>query len=277
LPMSSDGAKFNKEKVSVSLPAAPGESQPDKRFTKAQRRLVENLLYMMLLLILSFFFTMQIREGISVQKQLSSSNEKRLAYQQQLNDLKTENLNLQEQNTLLAEKKDLLTETVLNEQGYSELAAELVEIRKLAGLTSVDGNGVTITLRDSTITDTSDTNQSSLIHSQDVQYIVDLLKSAGASAIAINGERIVCTTSIVCTGPTIRVNNSRYPVPYVITAVCDPESTYDILQNDAQILFRLSEGVEVAFEKSTDLSIPAFSDSTIVDSLSEELEVINPS
>jgi len=244
---------------------------------KKPGRLVENVLYMVLLLMLGTFFMIQIREGISVQEQLSASKQKHEAYQIQLNDLKSENDRLKEKNSLLSIQKDQLSENVLNEQGYSELAASLADIREMAGLTVVEGSGVTITLSDSTITDPSDSNQSSLIHSQDVQYIVDLLKSAGAKAIAINGERIVCTTSIICTGPTIRVNNSRYPVPFVIMAVCDKNITYDILQNDPHILLRISEGVEIAFKKNDTLTIPAFSDSAVINSLSKELGGDKPS
>jgi len=243
---------------------------------KVKKRHVESLLFMILLLLFGFFLMIQIREGISIQEQLSSSKQKHDAYLLQLDDLKSENDKLTEQNTLLASQKDALTESVLNEQGYSELAESLAGIRELAGLTEVDGPGVTITLSDSTIIDTTDINQSSLIHSQDVQYFVDLLKASGAKAIAINGERIVCTTSIICTGPTIRVNNSRYPVPFVITAVCDPNTTYDILQNDPHVIFRISEGVEIAFGKNDILSIPAFTDLTVIDALSNELDVISP-
>lgn len=243
---------------------------------KAHSRLAENLLYMVLFLMLGTFLSMQIREGISVQEQITSSKARHAAYQQQLDDLVSENIRLKEQSITLAGQKDQLTENVLNEQGYSELAASLAEIRELAGLTVVEGGGVTITLSDSTITDTSDMNQSSLIHSQDVQYFVDLLKASGAKALAINGERIVCTTSISCTGPTIRVNNSRYPVPFIITAVCDPAATYDILKNDKYIAFRISEGVEIAFSQNAAISIPAFSDNAAVESLSEELGVKDP-
>ena len=263
-------------KSASAAPLTPADSTLHTGNTKIIKRHVENLLFMVLLLLFGTFLMIQIREGISMQEQRSSAKEKHEAYLLQLDDLKSENDKLKEQNTLLAAQKDALTESVLNEQGYSELAETLAGIRKLAGLTIVDGAGVTVTLSDSTITDMTDVNQSSLIHSQDVQYFVDLLKSAGAKAIAINGERIVCTTSIICTGPTIRVNNSRYPVPFVITAVCDPDTTYDILQNDPHIIFRISEGVEIAFKKNDSISIPAFSDVTVIDSLSKELEVVNP-
>ena len=249
-----------------------GKDSANPRF---QGRLVESILFTVLLLSLGFFLSIQIREGINLQAQLSSSKEKQSAYMQQLADLKSSNVKLKEENTKLAEQKNTMTENVLNEQGYSELAASLTKTRELAGLTEVSGTGITITLNDSNITDTANVSQTSLIHSQDVEYIVDLLKSSGAKAIAINGERIVCSTSIICTGPTIRVNNSRYPVPFVITAICDSNTTYDILQNDSHILFRKSEGIEINFAKKAELTIPAFSDSTVIDSISKELEVIN--
>ena len=252
---------------------------PDNEAVKPrfQGKHVESVLFTVLLLSLGFFLSAQIRDGISIQAQLSSSKEKQSAYLQQLTDLKSSSVKLKEDNAKLLAQKDKMTENVLNEQGYSELASSLTKIRKLAGLTEVNGSGITITLNDSSIADSTDVNQSSLIHSQDVEYIVDLLKASGAKAIAINGERIVSTTSIICTGPTIRVNNSRYPVPFIITAICDADTTYDILHNDLQINYRKSEGVGIIFEKNATLFVPAFSDSTVIDTISKELEVINPS
>lgn len=71
-----------------------------------------------------------------------------------------------------------------------------------------------------------------MIHSEDIEYIVALLKSAGATAIEINGERVVYTTSISCNGPTIRINDERFPVPFVITANMT-RIRHDILQADS--------------------------------------------
>lgn len=243
--------------------------------TSADRRLVENVLYMFLFLLFGILLSIQIRDGINMQEQLSSSKTKYSAYQQQLEDLKGQNIRLKEQNVLLIAQKDQLTETVLNEQGYSQLAIDLADTRKLAGLTRIDGPGVIVTLSDSTITDVNDMTQSSLIHAQDIQYIIDILKIAGAKAISVNGDRIISTTSISCAGPTVRVNNSRYPVPFVISSVCEPNSTYDILKNDPNILFRLSEGVEIAIEKSESISVLPFSDNRVIDKLSMELGVEN--
>jgi len=245
---------------------------PGNQASASSRRRSESILLMILLLMIGTIISIQIREGISIQKKYSVSKENYSAYQKQLVDLREKNTQLKSDNDQLSDQKDTLTENVLKEQGFSALAQSLADARRLAGLTSVSGEGVIVTLNDSSVTDPTDISQYSLIHSQDVQYVVDLLKASGATAMSINGERIVCTTSITCTGPTIRVNNSRYPVPFVISAICDPESTYDILQNDSYLQYRKQSSVEIDLDIQRDLTIPAFTDLTAVDSLQVELE-----
>lgn len=253
-------------------PKTAGEKGPSKN----KKKQTEGLLWALLLLILCTFITGLIRNQISAYEQFSAVKQKYNTYQKQLLDLQNENENLKAESVSLLEQKDKLIDDILNEQGYSELAASLEEIRRTAGLTDVKGDGVTVTLNDSTVTDASDLNQSSLIHSQDVQYVVDLLKTAGAEAIAINGERIVCTSVITCTGPTIRVNNNRYPVPFVITAVCDPDKAMDLIDNDSYLKLRREAKVEISAQKSGDLKIFAFQDGSAVDALFDALEEAKP-
>jgi len=270
--MSVDPSKLMSENAAVDVIHPKDNTSTNHHIPGVSNRNIENMLLSALLLILGIVIMIQIREGISIQQKYTSEKENYTLYQKQLSDLKSENAQLKSDNSVLSEQKDLLTESVLTEQGYPELAVALSDARRLAGLTNITGEGVTVTMNDSSITDSSDINQYSLIHSQDVQYVVDLLKSSGAEAICINGERIVCTTSITCTGPTIRVNNGRYPVPFIISAVCDPESTYDILQSDAYIQYRKTNSVEIDLEIDRNLMIPAYSDLSAVDLLSEELE-----
>ena len=227
---------------------------------------------MVLLIFIGCFITMQIRESISVTEKYSSLKLKYGSYQVQLENLEKQKTDLQAENTQLNEQRDTLANRILNEQGYSELAESLARIKAFACLTSVEGAGITVTLNDSDITGTTDTASLSVIHSQDIQYVVDLLKAAGAKAIAINGERIVGTTVIECTGPTVRVNNSRYPVPFVVTAVCDPNAAADLFAKDAYIAYRISCGVEIDTSQSDSLLIPAFSDTETVDGLYQDLK-----
>lgn len=243
---------------------------PSDKETKNRR--TEGILFMILLLFLGCFTTMQIREGISVAEKYSSVKLKYGSYQVQLEDLKEQKADLQAENTQLNEQRDALANRILNEQGYSEMAESLARIKSFACLTNVEGSGITVTLNDSNITSTSDANSLSVIHSQDIQYVVDLLKAVGAKAIAINGERIVGTTVIECTGPTVRVNNSRYPVPFVVTAVCDPDAAANLFAMDSYIAYRISCGVEIQVTRNESILIPAFSDFETVDNYYNDLK-----
>jgi uncharacterized protein YlxW (UPF0749 family) len=239
---------------------------------KSKSRRTEGILFMILLVFIGCFITLQIRDGISVAEKYSSLKLKYGNYQVQLENLEKQKADLQAENTQLNEQRDALANRILNEQGYSEMAASLAQIKALACLTGVEGAGITVTLNDSDITSNSDTNSLSVIHSQDIQYVVDLLKAAGAKAIAINGERIVGTTVIECTGPTVRVNNSRYPVPFVVTAVCDPDNAANLFAQDSYIAYRINCGVEIGVTRNERIQIPAFSDSETVDSLYKDLK-----
>lgn len=248
---------------------------PEGRTTSGKasgNRKTEGILFMILLVFIGCFITMQIRESISVAEKYSSLKLKYSNYQVQLEDLEKQKTDLQAENTQLNEQRDALANRILNEQGYSEMAASLARIKAFACLTNVEGAGITVTLNDSGVTDSSDVNSLSVIHSQDIQYVVDLLKAAGAKAIAINGERIAGTTVIECTGPTVRVNNSRYPVPFVVTAVCDPDHAADLFAADSYIAYRINCGVGMAVSKNDSLFIPAFSDSETVDILYNDLK-----
>lgn len=236
---------------------------------------IRTVLFFVLFLFVGILLSVTIREAVLRGQQSSTLSGQYAQYQKQLASLSTENKNLKAENEALQEKRDELTDTVLNEQGFSALAVSLNKARALAGLTSLTGNGVTITLNDASVTDDSAGNvsQQGLIHSQDVQYVVDLLKSCGASAIAVNGERVVGTTFMICTGPTIRVNNSRHPVPFVITAICEPDSTYAVLTADAYLTYRASGSVQIRFDRTQELTIPAYSDTAAIDSVCSELGV----
>ena len=249
--------------------AAENQTPSDR---ESKKRRIEGILFMILFLFIGSFTTMQIREGISVAEKYSSLKLKYGNYQVQLENLEAERADLQAENTQLNEQRDALANRILNEQGYSEMAASLAQIKAFACLTNVEGAGITVTLNDSDITSTSDMNSLSVIHSQDIQYVVDLLKAAGAKAVAINGERIVGTTVIECTGPTVRVNNSRYPVPFVVTAVCNPDEALDLFAKDSYIAYRIDCGVEIAVAQNENILIPAFSDTETVDSLYDYLK-----
>ena len=130
-----------------------------------------------------------------------------------------------------------LRELAANTEMLKEINAELERQKMMAGLLAVEGPGVQVILDDSSIQSASATAESSdyLIHEYDLRDVVNLLWLAGSEAIAVNGERIVATTSIYCVGSTVMVNDTRLSPPYLIQAVGDPVVQEDVLSNPAYL------------------------------------------
>lgn len=104
-----------------------------------------------------------------------------------------------------------------------EQAVQRVDKRKpVAGLEPVTGAGVTVTLEDSPdeVQQTSTQRAELLVvHQQDIQAVVNAMWLGGAEAITIQGQRVISTTGIKCSGPTVRLHGIPYSQPYVISAV----------------------------------------------------------
>lgn len=145
-----------------------------------------------------------------------------------------------------------------------EINAELERQKMMAGLLTVQGPGVQVTLDDSSIRSVPATADSSnyLIHEYDLRDVVNLLWMAGSEAIAVNDERIVATTSIYCVGSTILVNDTRLSPPYLIQAVGNPVVQEDIMSNPAYLkeIKRRAElyGVQFKVNRTGKLTVPAY-------------------
>jgi uncharacterized protein YlxW (UPF0749 family) len=144
------------------------------------------------------------------------------------------------------------------------LKLELDRQQLLAGLTPVQGPGVTVTLDDSNLQIPSGADPNNfIIHEYDLRDIVNLLWTAGSEAIAINDERLVSNSSIYCVGSTVMVNNTRLSPPYTIRAIGNHRLQQDHLQNPTY-LKNLKEkkrlyGLRFDVQDSATLSLPAFS------------------
>ena len=129
-----------------------------------------------------------------------------------------------------------------------------------AGLVEMRGAGLKVTLDDSLLKDAPSGDVNDLvIHSQDVQAVVNALWKAGAEAIAINGQRLVSTSAVLCVGNTLLLNGSVHSPPYVVSAVGADRDRFDgdalvkQLKADAQTF-----GLRVAVSKEAALDVPAF-------------------
>jgi uncharacterized protein YlxW (UPF0749 family) len=105
----------------------------------------------------------------------------------------------------------------------SSLAGQQQLLQKadlLAGLVAVDGPGLRVVLDDSNRRTSPTGNVNDLvIHSQDIQAVVNAMWRAGAEAVAVNDERLVSTSAVLCVGNTLLLNGTVRSPPYRIAAV----------------------------------------------------------
>lgn len=133
-----------------------------------------------------------------------------------------------------------------------------------AGLTSVSGPGLVVTLDDSPLDEPPggfDDNDL-VVHQQDIQAFVNALWAGGAEGIALQGQRLVSTTGIKCVGNTVVLHGVPYSPPYRIEAVGDQAALDAALGLSAEVDIYLDYvgavdlGLDV--EESAELELPAY-------------------
>lgn len=153
--------------------------------------------------------TGQLQRNEDLQNQLVNANK-------DIIDLQLENMQL------TTDLEAYRSEAAKNSDGSNALKQELDNALMLAGLTTVQGSGVVVTVSDSKAAVPADADKSAyIVHDSDLRDIVNELCAAGAEAISINSERIISTSSIRCVGNTILVNNKRCASPFEIKAIGD--------------------------------------------------------
>lgn len=130
-------------------------------------------------------------------------------------------------------------------QAMKDMQTRLSDERILAGVTPVEGPGVTVTLMDGAGSG-SDVEQV-LTHDWNVRSVMNEMFTAGAEAISINGYRVVATSAVTCQGPVVSVNDHRLGAPFVIEAIGDPSTLQSALTIQGGILDLLrGNGLQVS-------------------------------
>ncbi|HOM01434.1 MAG TPA: DUF881 domain-containing protein [Acetivibrio sp.] len=206
----------------------------------------------------------------------SKKNKPSVAYQIEnlQNEIKTEKLigsKLREEIDENIKKQDEYIKMFMEGRNDNELAREWESVKLAAGLTDVMGNGVIVHLADAS-EQLGRNIDNYVVHDVEIVEVLNELKKAGAQAISVNNERIISTSEIICAGPTVRINRTRYPVPYEIKAIGDPKKLYDALVNSpiASEFLMFDKKFEVRIAK--DIVIPKYGGD--INNLVDGLEVI---
>ncbi|MDH2412779.1 DUF881 domain-containing protein [Nocardioides sp. CER19] len=116
---------------------------------------------------------------------------------------------------------------------------EVDELKDPAGLVAHSGPGVRITLSDAPQDKLEKVGDQAanvlVVHQQDVQAVVNALWRGGANAVTIQGQRVISTTGIKCSGSTIQLQGVPYPQPFVIEAVGNPADLTRSIDDDAYV------------------------------------------
>lgn len=230
-----------------------------KRIRPMQNR--GELAVMAVCVVVGFLLAAQLR-GVQLAGAADATNASRLETLQSLyNDVVEERDGLTEQVGQLQNELELYRQQAASgDEGSEALKTELEQMEITAGLTDVEGPGVTVVLEDSTQANVTGDEADYLIHDNDILSVINELRSAGAEAISLNGERILATSEVRCTGAVVTVNGRRYAAPYVIFAIGDPDTLYSALTMRNGVVDILSQwGITVRVTASDQLLIPAYS------------------
>lgn len=140
------------------------------------------------------------------------------------------------------------------------------ELRRLAlvtGATPVEGPGIRVTVDDTAAGDGSGASAGApgtRVLDRDLQQLVNALWAAGASAVAVDDQRLTAVTAIRSAGDAVLVDYRPVSPPYVVTAIGDPR-TLEVRFADSAAgrLFRTLEstfGIRYDIERNDRLRLP---------------------
>lgn len=182
---------------------------------------------------------------------------------QQLSSWKAKYEDAKEKKSELDETLDTYKQEGLsNDKTRETLKSELNNLEMALGKKNVEGSGIIINLREKREDELGEYEEYKPIIAEDLIYIVNYLKDAGAEAISINDERIVNATYIVDInyGVLIKVNgNFLRDKDYTIKAIGNTsylESSFCGKGGYAETLD--STGIKVDVKISNKIQIPAY-------------------
>lgn len=122
---------------------------------------------------------------------------------------------------LAANIDELRQQILAGDAGNSATAAEIDRLSARAGSKPLSGPGVAITLDDAPEATRGSLNR---VLDRDLQDVVNALWRAGATGIAINGQRLTSASAIRAAGDAILVDYQPLTRPYTVSAVGASES-----------------------------------------------------
>lgn len=172
------------------------------------------------------------------------------------------------------ETESVISQSTSGESQLSDLQNLLSQQQIHAGITALEGPGIVITLDDNNaglLSSPGDDPNRYVIHYENLLYIINDLRAAGAEGISINGQRIIASSEIRCVGNVILVNTTRLAPPFEITAIGNPSTLEEATATSMTYQQLSMTGFPVSYKTAglhgTPLTVPAYTGSFSTKSL----------
>jgi uncharacterized protein YlxW (UPF0749 family) len=166
----------------------------------------------------------------------------------------------------LTDEVAALTAAVDNE-GVARRRAQARALEGPAGLVEQTGPGVRVVLTDAPEDVAASSQQDPnrlVVHQQDIQAVVNALWKGGATAVTIQGQRVVSTTGIKCIGNAVQLQGVPYSQPYTIAGIGDPAALTAAIDADDYLRLYRSDAAQpdiaVGWQETveTEITAPAY-------------------
>lgn len=175
------------------------------------------------------------------------------AERDRVSSLQDQIVRLRERNVGLQERLGQVTSTA------QAAVARMRRLETNTGFVAVSGPGVR-----ATVDDAPNGDPAQAVRDEDLALLVDGLWSAGAEAIAINGQRLTTLSAIRNSGPAIHVNGRPLAPPYTVLAIGDTRTLQaDLLDSThGSEFYSLARQLQFVFELRNEdsMNLPAAPD-----------------
>ena len=180
------------------------------------------------------------------------------------NALQREQAGLKAQLAELRVRMDQIQANAAGQTGNGrDLEARIELLKQRGGLTARSGDGILVVLDDARGPVAAKDLEKSICHSTDVTDIVNTAWRGGATAVAVNDERIVGSSSVYCIGSTITVNGTLMSPPFQVAIIGAPDALLAAFADPAQLrdLKQRKDvfGLGLRVTRASALRVPAYS------------------
>jgi uncharacterized protein YlxW (UPF0749 family) len=176
--------------------------------------------------------------------------------------IEQENTNAKLQRKVISLQKQVRDEekNIANKQEkLSDTVAEVENLRMYLGKVKVKGQGVEVILADAAKVPADKNVNNYLVHDGHIQAVLNELYAAGASAIAINGQRLTSHSYVTCIGPVVNVDGTEHPAPFVITAIGNADVLSKALNIRGGVVDQLvRDNISVKLQTKTDIVLAPY-------------------